>query len=79
MDRLIKDGSKSVVRPMYRAWRSFCTLRDFLSNVGPPTFASSSRRELLTAVLDKLETPSLRLGVLGELGGWKHQHKFARK
>ena len=67
VDRLIRDGSKSVVGPMYWLYRSFCRPKVRLSIVGPPTLAMSSRKELLAAVLERLEFCSRRADMPGEL------------
>src|SRR3954465_3240683 len=53
-DRLISDGSKSVVCPIYWLYRSDCRPRVRFSMVGPPKLAISSIRELLAAVLERL-------------------------
>jgi hypothetical protein len=67
-DRLIKEGSKSVVGPMYWLYRSSWSPRVLLSMVGPPTLAMSSSRDELAAVLERLESWCRRLYVaLGEL------------
>src|SRR3569833_310683 len=74
-ERLMSDGSKSVVGPMYCEYRSCCRPSVRLSSVTPPKLAISSIRELLAAVLERLGWWCLRLRLSdlpGELGWTNH-------
>jgi hypothetical protein len=51
----MREGSKSVVGPIYWLYRSSWRPNVRFSIVGPPTLAMSSRNELLAAVLERLE------------------------
>src|SRR5438128_9357427 len=71
-ERLMRDGSKSVVGPMYWLYLSDCKPSVRLSMVGPPKLAISSINELLAAVLERLGW-WCRLLLLSDLPGELHE------
>lgn len=61
----MRDGSKSVVGPMYWLYRSLCNPRVRFNKVGPPIFAMSSIKEFVAPVLEILDSVGrLRLSSL---------------